>query len=86
MEHRGGRDAELHDLRLTETSAAVNWLLRLAEQVNNNSLRVGALNEKEKLLPIESAQGNSVYVQEDGYRFQIDIEKPSVTPEVPCNH
>jgi chitin-binding protein len=85
---RDGRDAELHDLRLTETSPAANWLQRLAEQVNNSSryVRVGALDEKGKILPIESALGNSVYVQEDGYRFQIDIEKPSTTPEKSCNH
>ncbi|ADO75682.1 lytic polysaccharide monooxygenase [Stigmatella aurantiaca] len=84
---RDGRDVELHDLRLSEEkSSAANWLMRLAQQVNASSryVRVGSLDEKGKILPVEAAQGHIVYAQEEGYRVQIDVEKP--TPTEPCNH
>ncbi|WP_224372878.1 lytic polysaccharide monooxygenase [Hyalangium versicolor] len=84
---RDGRDAELHDLLLTEElTPAESWLVRLARQVNASSryVRVGTLGAKGEIAPMESAQGNSVYVREDGYRFQIDVEKPAPTPD--CKH
>lgn len=83
---RDGRDAELHDLWLTEEQSPAQWLGRLVQQVNANSrhVKVGTLGAQGDITPVESAQGNSVYVREEGYRVQIDVEKPS--PTVPCKH
>ncbi|WP_245814620.1 lytic polysaccharide monooxygenase [Cystobacter ferrugineus] len=75
-----GRDVERHELRLTEeVSPAASWLVRLARRVNQDSryVRVGALDAQGDITPVESLQGNSVYVRDAGYRFQLDIDKPA---------
>ena len=43
-------------------------------------MRVGTLDAEGEISPLDAAQGNSVYVREDGYRFQIDIVKPAAQP------
>ena len=75
-----GHDVERHELRLDEgVTPAAHWLARLAERVNQDSsrVRVGTLDDEGRVVPAESELGNSVYVREAGYRFQLDIEKPS---------
>ena len=75
-----GRDVERHELRLeAAVSPAAQWLVRLARQVNQDSrhVRMGALDANGGITPVESLQGNSVYVRDTGYRFQLDIDKPS---------
>ncbi|ATB30945.1 lytic polysaccharide monooxygenase [Melittangium boletus] len=75
-----GHDVERHEVRLDdEVSPAADWLQRLARRVNQDSryARVGALDAEGNITPLDSAQGNSVYVRQEGYRFQIDIEKPA---------
>jgi chitin-binding protein len=75
-----GHDVERHELRLDEgETPAARWFARLAERVNQDSTRVrlGTLDEEGRVTPTESELGNSVYVRETGYRFQLDIEKPA---------
>lgn len=75
-----GRDVERHEVRLDAASSpAADWLVRLARRVNKDSrhVRVGALDAQGDITPVESEQGNSVYVRDTGYRFQLDIEKPA---------
>ncbi|WP_434386859.1 lytic polysaccharide monooxygenase [Melittangium boletus] len=78
-----GHDVERHQVRLDGAeSPAADWLGRLARRVNQDSrvMRVGTLDAEGEISPLDTAQGNSVYVREDGYRFQIDIQKPVTQP------
>lgn len=76
---RTGKDIESHSLQLDAATPAATWLFRLAQKVNATSrhVKVGVLNASGEVPPVESRQSNSVYVQEAGYHFQLDVDEPA---------
>lgn len=81
------RDAETHIVELEPGMAGVDvWPYHLAQTVNAESalVNIGVLNPDSSITPIQSRNGNSVYVRSEAeYSFQVDIELPDPDPGNP---
>jgi chitin-binding protein len=80
-----GKDLESHSLQLEHGAPAATWLVLLSQKVNATSkhVKVGVLDAAGEVAPMERRQGNSVYAQQAGLSFQLDIDEPEGARQLP---